>query len=274
MLVRSHLEPLPVTAALREELPVAQMSWLGGEASWLGGAAKTVGGAAADATAWAVAGAAGWAGARLRDALSVRGEEEVPHFHEVRGDDGVGEFREDRAALQEWRAQGVRGPQNLQAPTRAGGFGAAYDPNVEQLLIRLAGGVTFADSITFLGELAMASHPQPGGALTSFVRQVNLLPAADRRTAAAPCMWTTAEQTAFLNKFNTGIANRWGGKHEFHATKRNWTDLSAKVDVVAAVHAGAQSEDEHVSLTVYKTPPGGAGPIGLEATASRGSPQS
>lgn len=261
-----------VTAALRSgALPVQgdwldeAAGWVGEQASWVAeqasGAVGAIGdavGGAVDTVGAAVGDAVGGAVDAVGDALDIRDNEELL------------DYQEDREALLEWRAEGMRGPENMRAPTGIGGFGAAYDPYGERMLIRLAGGVTFADSITFAGDFAVVTHPNPTAALTSFVGQVNRLPVADRRTAAEPYIWTDAEKTAFLTTFNTGVEDRWGGKHEFHSTKENWTDLGATVDVDAALHPGAKGDDEHMSMTAYKTPPGGAGNVGVVRSGSGG----
>lgn len=250
-----------VAAALRSGALPLQGNWLEDAAGWVGetasGAVDAVGDAASGAVE-AVGDAAGWVGDRVGDALDTRENEELL------------DYQEDREALREWRAEGVRGPENMRAPTGIGGFGAAYDPYTEQMMIRLAGGATFADSITFAGDLAIISHPNPNAALTSFVAQVNRLPVADRRAAAAPYLWTDADKTTFVTTFNAGVEDRWGGKHEFHSNEDNWTDLGATVDVDAALHAGAKGDDEHMSMTAYKTPPGGAGNVGVVQSGSGG----
>jgi len=223
---------------LRTVAPV-QRSWLSDAADLAGDAASAVGRGAA------------WLGDRVGDAFDARENEAVL------------DYREDRDELKAFRREGVRGPQNLRAPTGIGGFGAAYDPQMQQLLIRLAGGVEFTDSIRFAGEIAVVSHPKPVPALTQFVAQVNRLPPAQRRDAAAPYLWTAGERSAFLSTFNDGVRSRWSGRFDFHAIRRYWTDLAASVDVSSAIHAGAKLEDEHLSVTVYKTPPGGAGNVGV-----------
>ncbi len=240
-----------VVEALRSSTaPTVQRNWLGDAASWVGDKASSAAGAVADA--------AGYVGDRVGDALDVRGNE------------AMRDFQEDREALREWKAEGTRGPENMRAPTGIGGFGAAYDPAFQLLLIRLAGGALFLDSITFAGDLAVVSHPNPGAALTGFVAQVNRLPAAQRRAAAAPYLWTDGERTGFLTTFNAGVKSRWSEKHQFHSTEDNWTDLGANVQVDAALHAGAKGEDEHMSLTAYKTPPGGAGNVGVVQSGTGG----
>jgi hypothetical protein len=238
-----------------------QRGWLSDAASWVGGAARAVGSAVASGAravgsavasgARAVGRGVSWLGDRIGDALDIRENEAVK------------DYREDRADLRTFRSQGVRGPRNLRAPTGIGGFGAAYDPRVEQMMVRLAGGVTFNNSVQFNGQIAVVNHPNPGPNLTRFVAQLNRLPAADRAAAAAPYLWAPSERTTFLSTFNANVRNRWSGQHRFHATKENWTDLGANVDVTSAIHAGAKAEDEHVSIAVYKTPPGGAGNVGV-----------
>lgn len=239
-----------VTGAVRAGHVTVQGNWLGDAAGWVGDKAQ---GAAS-----AVGDAAGWVGDRVGDALDVRDNEETL------------DYQEDRRQLQDWRSEGVRGPENLRAPTGIGGFGATYNPLTEKMFIQLAGGVTFTDSITFAGDLAVVSHPNPNAALTSFVAAVNRLPAASRPGAAAPYLWTDADRTDFVVRFNFGVEQRWRRKYEFHSTEENWTDLGATVDVVSVVHAGAKGEDEHLSMTAYKTPPGGAGNVGVVQSGSGG----
>lgn len=248
-------------------LPV-QRGWLSDAVSWVGRTVRRAGSAIASGAravgsaiasgARAVGRGAAWLGDRIGDALDVRANEAVK------------DYREDRADLRAFRARGVRGPRNLRAPTGIGGFGATYDPRVEQMMISLAGGVTFNNSVQFTGDIAVVNHPNPGKTLTRFVTQLNRLPAAQRRAAAAPYLWTPAERTTFITTFNTNVRNRWRGQHRFHATKTNWTDLGADVDVSSNIHAGAKADDEHVSITVYKTPPGGAGNVGVVNSGSGG----
>ena len=248
-----------VDASVREPVPV-QRGWLSDAATWVGNAARTVGrairrgaeavGRAVRRAGQAVVRGAQWVGDRIGDALDIRENEELL------------DYQEDRRDLRAWVARGMRGPRNLRAPTGIGGFGAAYDPAAHQLLIRLAGGVNFQDSITFQGNRAQVNHPNPGP-LAQTVAQINRLPAAQRRAAAAPFMWTASERTTFITNFNSGVRSRWSGKHEFHATRENWTDQGATVDVDSALHAGAKAAQEHVSLTTYKTPAGGAGNVGV-----------
>lgn len=255
----------------REPLPV-QRGWLSDAAGWVGSTARRAGsaiasgaravgsaiGSAVRGAASAIGRGASYIGDRIGDALNIRKNEAVK------------DFREDRDELKAFRGRGLRGPRNLRAPTGIGGFGAAYDPRVEQMMVRLAGGVTFNNSVQFNADVAVANHPNPGPALTRFVAQLNRLPAAQRRAAAAPYLWTSSERTTFLTTFNAGVRNRWSGQHEFHATKMNWTDLGATVDVASNIHAGAKADDEHVSITVYKTPPGGAGNVGVVNSGSGG----
>lgn len=215
----------------------------GVQRGWLGDAARAVGGAIS------------WLGDRIGDALDIRDNE------------ALRDYQEDREDLREWRSEGVRGPENLRPPTGLGGFQGSYDPRAEQLAIRLAGGVDFQDSIVFAGDLATVNHPNPGP-LAQVVRRINRLPVAERRAAAAPYLWTAGERTAFVGTFNSGVASRWSARYQFHATRENWTDLGSSVDVSSGMHAGAKGENEHVSLTVYKTPAGGAGNVGVVSSGS------
>jgi hypothetical protein len=207
--------------------------------------------------AGAVGRAARWVGDRIGDALDIR------------SDEALLDYQEDRRDLREWVARGLRGPENLRAPTGIGGFQGTYDPRAQQLRIRLTGGVNFQNSITFSGGRAVVNHPKPGP-LAQVVRRINRLPEGERRAAAAPYMWTSSERSQFLTRFNSGVASRWGGKYQFHATRENWTDLGASVNVGSAIHAGPKGAAENVSLTVYKTPPGGAGNIGVVRSGSGG----
>lgn len=245
-----------------------QRGWLSDAAGWVGRTARRVGSAVGRAAS-AVVGGVRRAGAAVGRGLSWLGDR-IGDALDIRENEAVKDYREDRDALRAFRRRGLRGPRNLRAPTGIGGFGAAYDPSTEQMMIRLAGGVTFNDSIQFNGPVAVVNHPNPGPSLTRFVAQLNRLPAAQRRAAAAPYLWTSGERSTFLTTFNAGVRSRWSGRHQFHATRTNWTDLGASVDVTSNIHAGAKADDEHVSVTVYKAPAGGAGNVGVVQSGSGG----
>ncbi|MFZ0171229.1 MAG: hypothetical protein WAL04_06040 [Acidimicrobiales bacterium] len=163
---------------------------------------------------------------------------------------------------------GVRGPEDLQAPTNIGGFSAKYDPASKKLTITLDGGVTFTDGITIEGGVVI---PTPGLAVAvPAANAIILLPPDQRAAAVAPWHWA-GDDEAWLGKFQSVVQSAWSEKFQFHCNREYWTDLEANVEVEVHVHKGAKAANEHVSLTVYKVPDDVSAGVGV-VNSRTGSP--
>jgi len=163
---------------------------------------------------------------------------------------------------------GVRGPEDLQAPTGIEGFGAQYDPASKKLTITLDGGVTFTDDITVEGGVVI---PTPGlPVAVPAANAISLLPPDKRAAAVAPWHWA-GDDEAWLAKFRSVVQSAWSEKFQFRCTKDYWTDLEANVEVEVHVHKGPKADNEHVSLTVFKVPDDVSAGVGV-VNSRTGSP--
>jgi hypothetical protein len=164
----------------------------------------------------------------------------------------------------DWIAEGVRGPKDVRAPTGIGGFGAQYDPALNQLTITLSGGVTFTDGLSIDGSGTVTAN-QTSGAAASAVTQIMAAPPEQRAALVAPFQWATdpASKAGFLTGFTSTVQSAWSEKFAFRCAKKYWEDLGAIVQVVVSVHEGAKAANEHLSLTTYKVPSTFTGPVGV-----------
>jgi hypothetical protein len=192
----------------------------------------------------------------VADALDVRDDEANL--------DAMEDYEDALEEKRDWIAEGVRGPQNVRAPTGIGGFGAQYDPDLNELTITLAGGVTFTDGLAIDGSGTVTAN-QPSGPAAAVVTQIMAAPVEQRAALVAPWQWATdpAAKTAFLTGFTGTVQSRWSDRFTFHCSKPYWEDVGAIVRVVVSIHEGAKADDEHMSLTVYKVPSTFVGGVGV-----------
>jgi len=155
------------------------------------------------------------------------------------------------ARKRDFIADGLRGPEDLQAPTGIGGFRAQYDPASKKLTITLDGGVTFTDGMTIAGGVVTPTAGLP--VAIKAANAIMLLPPDKRAEAVARWHWA-GDDEAWLGKFQSVVQAAWSEKFQFHRDKEYWTDLEANVEVEVHMHKGPKAPNEHVSLTVFKVP--------------------
>jgi hypothetical protein len=162
---------------------------------------------------------------------------------------------------QEYIGDGLRGPDDFQSSTGIGGFNVAYDPSSWEQKITLRGSVNFLDGMTFAGGVATAVQPHANAQTAA--NNINAMAADARAAAVAGWQWDEAAKTAFLARFQQVVMNIWSGQHIFHCSRQYWEDLAAIPSVSAEVHAGEQTGDDHMAMSVYKVPPNFTGGVGV-----------
>jgi len=154
-----------------------------------------------------------------------------------------------------------------------GGFDVEYDPKKSsgELKVVLKGACTFLPGIV-LNAKGRAVAKEPSAQTAAAVKAINKLKKDERPAEVAKWKWSSDggaeanDEATFKTKYADVIRGGWAGKHQFRCDRQWWEDVGATVDVQVTVTDGPKAGTDHMTVNVYKVPPGY---IGGDAHVSR-----
>ena len=185
--------------------------------------------------------------------------------------EGVGLETHDEAEagrLEAFINHGLFGPESLVPPTDIGGFDASYNPQSQQLGIKVKTGINFLHGLEIDSSgTIVAKHTD----LTQAATDGNTLPIANRAAFVNQFTWSRAQERTFSRQIRTRILNAWDGQYSFFCTRPGWESIVADVLVNVDVHRGDAGENDHLQTSAYKVPEGGQYQVGAYVDSDRDS---
>jgi hypothetical protein len=157
-------------------------------------------------------------------------------------------------AREEFVRSGIKGPEDVRAPTGLGGFEVAYDPAAMVEWVRIGAAVQFRNGIEIVDGKAVAQEKDLGGIADWLNSEFGKDPLQLSRNAFR-WQWTEGEKAAWLSRLKSSVEERWSRQFLFHATAEGFEGLQALASVDVDVQAGVQGPRDHLALEVFKTPP-------------------
>ena len=156
-------------------------------------------------------------------------------------------------ARQAFVQSGVKGPEDVRAPTGIGGFEVSYDPAAMIEHIRIGGSVEFKNGIEIVDGKAVPGNKE----LADCAEQINST--AHQNLAilvqeASRWQWTEGDKAAWLARLESVVEAGWDRQFLFHAQPEGWEGQEATTAVDVDVHAGAKGPADHLTIEVYRTP--------------------
>jgi hypothetical protein len=149
---------------------------------------------------------------------------------------------------------GIKGPEDVRAPTGVGGFEVTYDPADMIELVRIGAAVQFRNAIEIVDGRAVAQET----GLSDLVMDLNNKFRKDPTQlvhAVSGWQWTEGEKTVWLARLESSVEERWSKQFRFYATDEGLCGVQALTCVDVDVKTGAQGPRDHLVIEVLKTPP-------------------